>query len=45
MEVFRSLDKFNQTNLLILDDFGLTQLEQQQRYDHLGLIEESFVRL
>jgi DNA replication protein DnaC len=38
--IFKSLDKLNQTDLLILDDFGLTQLEQQQRYDLLELIEE-----
>lgn len=29
-----SLDKLNQTDLLIFDDFGLPQLEQQQ-YDLL----------
>lgn len=38
--IFRSLDKLNQADLLILDDFGLTQLEQQQRYDLLDLIED-----
>ncbi len=38
--IFKSLDKLNQTDLLILDDFGLTQLEQQQRYDLLDLIED-----
>jgi DNA replication protein DnaC len=38
--ICKSLDKLTQTDLLILDDFGLTQLEQQQRYDLLELIEE-----
>ena len=28
------------TNLLILDDFGLTHLEQQQRIDFLEMIED-----
>jgi DNA replication protein DnaC len=34
------LDKLNQADLLIVYDFGLTQLEQQQRYDLLDLIED-----
>lgn len=33
-------EKLAKTNLLILDDFGLTHLEQQQRIDFLEMIED-----
>ncbi len=38
--ILKVLDTICKTDLLILDDFGLTQLEQQQRYDLLEMIEE-----
>lgn len=38
--ILKLLDVLSKTDLLILDDFGLTQLEQQQRYDLLEIIEE-----
>lgn len=38
--ILKLLDILCKTDLLILDDFGLTQLEQQQRYDLLEIIEE-----
>lgn len=38
--ILKLLDVLCKTDLLILDDFGLTQLEQQQRYDLLEIIEE-----
>jgi DNA replication protein DnaC len=34
------LEKLAKTNLLILDDFGLAHLEQQQRMDFLEIIED-----
>lgn len=42
--IFKTLNNLHKTDLLILDDFGLTQLEQQQRYDLLDLIEERHAR-
>lgn len=38
--ILKLLDDLCKIDLLILDDFGLTQLEQQQRYDLLEIIEE-----
>lgn len=38
--IIKFLDKINKMDLLILDDFGLTHLEQQQRLDLLELIED-----
>ena len=33
-------DKLSKTDLLILDDFGLAYLEQQQRMDLMEMIED-----
>lgn len=38
--ILKFLDKAAKTDLLILDDFGLTYLEQQQRMDILEMIED-----
>lgn len=38
--ILKFLDKAAKTDLLILDDFGLTHLEQQQRMDILEMIED-----
>ncbi len=38
--IIKLLDKLGKTDLLILDDFGLTHMEQQHRLDLLELIED-----
>lgn len=38
--IIKFMDKLSKADLLILDDFGLAHLEQQQRLDLLELIEE-----
>ncbi len=38
--VFKLLDQFSKTDLLILDDFGLTHLEPQHRLDLMEIIED-----
>jgi DNA replication protein DnaC len=38
--IIKLLDRLNNADLLILDDFGLTHLEQQPRLDLLELIED-----
>lgn len=38
--ILKFLDKASKTDLLILDDFGLTYLEQQQRMDIMEMIED-----
>jgi DNA replication protein DnaC len=38
--VLKFFDKLAKTSLLILDDFGLTHLEQQQRIDLMEIIED-----
>lgn len=38
--IIKFMDKLSKTDLLILDDFGLTHLEQQHRMDLLELIED-----
>lgn len=38
--IIKLLDRINKADLLILDDFGLTHLEQQPRLDLLELIED-----
>lgn len=38
--IINFFEKLAKTNLLILDDFGLTHLEQQQRMDFLEMIED-----
>lgn len=38
--IYKFLEKLSKTDLLILDDFGLTHLEQQQRLDMMEIIED-----
>jgi len=38
--IYKLLEKISKTELLILDDFGLTHLEQQQRMDMMEIIED-----
>lgn len=38
--IIKLLDKLGKTALLILDDFGLTHMEQKHRLDLLELIED-----
>lgn len=38
--VYKFFEKISKTDLLILDDFGLTPLEQQQRMDMMEMIED-----
>lgn len=38
--IFKFFEKLSKTNLLILDDFGLTHLEAQQQMDLMELIED-----
>lgn len=38
--VMKFFDKLAKTDLLIMDDFGLTHLEQQQRIDFMEMIED-----
>lgn len=38
--VMKFFDKLAKTDLLIIDDFGLTHLEQQQRIDFMEMIED-----
>ena len=38
--IYKFMEKLSRTELLILDDFGLTHLEQQQRIDLMEVIEE-----
>lgn len=38
--IYKFLERLSKTDLLILDDFGLTHLEQQQRLDLMEIIED-----
>ncbi len=38
--IYKFLEKLSKMDLLILDDFGLTHLEQQQRMDLMEIIED-----
>jgi DNA replication protein DnaC len=38
--ILKFFDKLAKTSLLILDDFGLTRLEQQQQFDLMEIIED-----
>ena len=38
--IIRFFENISKTNLLILDDFGLTHLEQQQQLDLMEMIED-----
>lgn len=42
--IFKFLEKLERTDLLILDDFGLTHLEQQQGLDLMEIIEDRHSR-
>ena len=42
--IYKLMDKLSKTELLILDDFGLTHLEQQQRMDLMEIIEDRHAR-
>jgi len=42
--IYRFLERLSKTDLLILDDFGLTHLEQQQRLDLMEIIEDRHAR-
>lgn len=42
--IIKFFDKMSKTNLLILDDFGLTHLGQQQQLDLMELIEDRHAR-
>lgn len=43
--IFKLFEKLSKTNLLILDDFGLTRLEQQQQMDLMELIEDRHAKM
>lgn len=43
--ILKFFDKLAKTSLLILDDFGLTNLEQQQQFDLMEIIEDRHGRL
>src|SRR5690606_21221520 len=38
--VYKLFEKLSKTHLLLLDDFGLTRLEQQQQMDMMEIIED-----
>ncbi|MGY4384140.1 DNA replication protein DnaC [Pedobacter sp. UYP24] len=38
--IYKFFERLSKTDLLILDDFGLTHLEQQQRLDFMEIIED-----
>jgi DNA replication protein DnaC len=38
--IYKFFEKLSKTNLLILDDFGLTHLEKQQQMDLMEMIED-----
>src|SRR5690554_2766203 len=42
--IHRMFTKLSKTDLLIIDDFGLTRLEQQQRMDIMEIIEDRHAR-
>ena len=42
--IFKFFEKLSKVHLLILDDFGLTHLEQQQRMDLMEIIEDRHSR-
>ncbi|BAX78789.1 ATP-binding protein [Labilibaculum antarcticum] len=37
--IYKFFEKMTKTDMLILDDFGLTHLEQQQQLDLMDIIE------
>ncbi len=42
--IFKSFNQLSNTNLLILDDFGLTHLDKQQQMDMMEIIEDRHAR-
>ena len=42
--IIRFFENISKTDLLILDDFGLTHLEQQQQLDLMEIIEDWIFR-
>ncbi|MEJ7643771.1 MAG: ATP-binding protein [Chryseolinea sp.] len=42
--IYKFFEKLSKSDLLILDDFGLANLEQQQRMDFMELIEDRHAR-
>ena len=42
--IYKFMEKVSKSDLLILDDFGLTHLEQQQRLDLMEIIEDRYGR-
>ena len=38
--IYKFFEKLAKTNLLILDDFGLTHLDKQQQMDFMEMIED-----
>lgn len=42
--IYKLFEKLSKAELLILDDFGLTHLEQQQRMDFMEIIEDRHAR-
>lgn len=42
--IYKLFERLSKTELLILDDFGLTHLEQQQRMDFMEIIEDRHAR-
>lgn len=43
--IFKLFEQLSKTHLLILDDFGLTQLEHQQQMDLMEIIEDRHGRM
>lgn len=43
--ILKFFDKLAKTSLLILDDFGLTNLDKQQQFDLMEIIEDRHGRL
>ena len=42
--IYKFFEKLSKSDLLILDDFGLANLEQQQRMDFMEIIEDRHAR-
>ena len=42
--IYQIINKISKTNLLVLDDFGLTHLEKQHQMDLMEIIEDRHAR-
>ena len=42
--IYQIINKISKTNLLVLDDFGLTHLEKQHQMDLMEIIEDRHTR-